>query len=145
MRQSVAIGSFAILVLTSLNYLIYVLGYEFFAEELYIGLSMIFTVIVIIIKRVSKIEGVYKGAKNLRYLANTLVWAAIANVIVGCVITKNTDDMAYFWFSYTIMACSFVFFSFYVGKTFSGLNWFSFGPEEGSKGKKLRRKGRRGW
>lgn len=148
MGRFVSAISFLILALTLLNYIVYALGYEIFIEELYVGISMILTVVVIIIKRISKIEGVYKGTKDLSLVGNIFVWAAVANVIVSSVVSKDTGDSAYFWFSCTIMMSSLVFLSFYVGKTFSGINWFLIGDpnKENTKGRKTRKRnsGRRG-
>jgi len=138
MSQSLAVFSFVILFVSFVNYVEYVIAYKLFPEELYIAISMLLTVIVIIIKRIRIIIGVYRGKGNFNCLANGFVVLSVMNLVVGSIISKNTNDSAYFWFSYTIMMSGLVFFSFFLGKTYSGVNWFSFGSSQ-KKVKKAKR------
>lgn len=130
--------SFAVMVIATLNYVVYALGGELFILGIYAGVVAILSVILWIIK-CSDIEAFYKGPMDMQLVANIFAWVSGINTLVGLLITSQTRDPAYVFFSGTIMMSGTVFFSLFAGKTTTAFNLISFGyPRKEMKGRKGR-------
>lgn len=131
MKTCAVVSSLLIILAAVINLVAYSFGFKVFIEEFYMGVSLVLTVVVTVIKRIPRITGIYNGKIRLKVWANMFIIFSIVNLIVCSVASKKMGESSYFWFSYTIMMASLVFFSFYLGKLKTGANWFSFGlPQE---------------